>query len=125
MFRDIHVLDPILSILILAYVLFNVIKNLRKTFFVFMQGVPSDINLPDIEEKITKLDKVVSAHHTHIWSLEGETHVLTIHVVIGQLNSIKEIIEIKRKVKEVLRKVPIEHATVEIEFEDESCYMDS
>ena len=123
LFWDIPVLDPILSIVILVYVLFNVIKNLRETFLVFLQGVPIDLNLNDIETWITELDNVVSVHHTRIWSLDGERHVLTVHLVIGKVSSIKEIIEIKRKVKEIFRLVSIEHATVEIEFEDEECYM--
>ena len=43
--RDIPFLDPLLSCLITAYVLFNVLKNLGKTFGVFMQGVPEGVDL--------------------------------------------------------------------------------
>lgn len=124
LFWDVHILDPILSILILAYVLFNVIKNLRETFLIFLQGVPPEIDLNNIEAQITKLDKVSSVHHTHIWSLDGEKHVLTIHVVILEVSSIMEIIELKRKIKDMLREVPVAHATIEIEFENERCYME-
>jgi len=124
LFWDIPILDPILSIVILVYVLFNVVKNYRETLLVFLQGVPSEIDLNTIKNRIKGLDKIVSIHHTHLWSLDGEKHVLTIHIVVGEISSIKEIIEIKRKLKELLRKVPIEHATIEIEFEDEGCYME-
>lgn len=41
MLKDIYILDPILSILITCYILFNVIKNLGKTVSVFLQAVPA------------------------------------------------------------------------------------
>lgn len=123
LFWDFYILDPILSILILCYVLFNVVRNLRETLVLFLQGVPRDIDLDELQDKIKALDKVVSIHHTHVWSLEGEHHVLTIHIVISEVASVKEIINLKHHVKKLLREVPIEHATIEMEFEDESCYM--
>lgn len=124
LFWDAYILDPILSIVILAYVLFNVGKNLRETFLIFLQGVPSELDMNAIQSAIAALDRVVSVHHTHLWSLDGEKHVLTIHVVISEVRSVKEIIEVKRKMKAVLKAVPVEHATIEIEFEDEGCYME-
>ncbi|HET8753741.1 MAG TPA: cation diffusion facilitator family transporter, partial [Salinimicrobium sp.] len=44
-FKDIHYLDPALSLFITAYILWNVLKRLKETLFIFLQGVPEDINL--------------------------------------------------------------------------------
>lgn len=123
LFKDIHILDPILSMLIMLYVLYNVFRNLRQTFLIFMQGVPKGLNIAEIEEKIAALDKVRSVHHTQLWSLDGEKHVLTIHVVIEEVSVVREIICIKQDVKALLKGISISHATVEIEFADETCYM--
>ena len=124
LFWDVPILDPLLSILILGYVLFNVFKNLIKTLRVFLQRVPDDIDLGQLEKEIGQTPKVRSVHHTHVWSLNGTDHVLSIHIVIAEVNSISEIIEIKKRTKNILRSNHIEHATIEIEFEDESCYME-
>ncbi len=123
-FKDIPVLDPLLSLLIIIYVLFNVIKNLKKTMHIFLQGTPSGISIDKIEDNILKLDKVLSVHHTKVWSLDGEKNVLTIHLVIDKIESFHEMLTIKYNVKEILKTIPISHATIEIEFADETCYMD-
>ena len=39
LFKDIYVLDPLLSILISAYILYNAIANLRQTIQIFLQAV--------------------------------------------------------------------------------------
>jgi len=121
LFWDIPILDPILSILILSYVLFNVVKNLKQTLLVFLQGVPSDIDLPSLESKISEIDNVVSVHQLQLWSLDGAEHVLTIHIVIEEGTSVNEIISLKRNVKALLNESQVEHATIEIEFENEDC----
>ena len=124
-FWDIPILDPLLSILILGYVLFNVFNNLGRTLKVFLQRVPDDVDLEQLEKEIRKIQKVLSVHHTHVWSLNGSEHVLSVHIVIDEVHSILEIIKIKKSTKDILRSNHIEHATIEIEFEDESCYMEN
>ena len=44
---DFPVLDPVLSILITAYVLFNVFRQVRQTFLLFLQAVPKEIVLAE------------------------------------------------------------------------------
>ena len=44
-FKDIHYLDPALSLLITLYILYNVIKRLKDTLYVFLQSVPKNIDL--------------------------------------------------------------------------------
>ncbi len=121
--KDIHILDPILSILITLYVLFNVIKNLRKTFLIFLQGVPEEISIKGIENKIKSIAKVKSTHHAHIWSQDGEHHVLSIHVVVENVKDLKEVLEIKSEIRNSFKDISIEHVTIEMELEDEDCYM--
>jgi cobalt-zinc-cadmium efflux system protein len=122
-FWDIPILDPLLSLLILGIVLFNVIKNLLETFRVFLQAVPNELDVDTLELEVKKIDSVLGVHHTHIWSLDGAQHVLTIHIVIADVESIKAIIDIKSEVKKLLRATGIHHATIEVEFQEEQCYM--
>src|SRR5690606_9103947 len=56
MFKEIYILDPILSIMISAYVHFNALKNLRSVFKVLMQGVPEEIDIAEIEKRIAAID---------------------------------------------------------------------
>ena len=109
MFWDILVLDPILSILITLYVLWNVLKRLKETMMIFLQGAPEDININNIESEILSFDRVKSIHHTHIWSLDGEHNVLTTHLVLEYIKDIDEILKVKDKVKQHLKKYNLSH----------------
>ncbi len=120
-FEDIHYLDPALSLLISMYILYNVFKRLKETLFIFLQGVPRELDLDEIQNKLLKIPKVASMHHTHIWSLEGEHHVFTAHIKLEYITEFKEIIEIKKKVKNILKDYSFEHYTIETELDYETC----
>lgn len=120
-FKDIPVLDPILSVLITLYVLYNVVLNLKKTMSIFLQAIPENVNVKAIEYSIKEIENVTNVHHTHIWSLDGEHHILTTHVVVKEIVSKEEIIGIKAKCKKRLSLMHFVHITIEIEFENEKC----
>jgi cobalt-zinc-cadmium efflux system protein len=120
-FEDIHYLDPALSLLITMYILWNVVKRLKETLFIFLQGVPREIDLEEIKKKLLEIDKVASMHHTHVWSLEGEHHVFTAHIKLKDITEFKEILAAKREVKDILKEYPFEHYTVETELDEETC----
>lgn len=123
LFKDIPVLDPILSIVITSYVLYNVIANLRKTTSLFLQGVPEGIEIQKVEQHLLSLEKVLSTHHTHIWSLDGVHHVLTTHVVVDNNTTRTQILALKKLIKQYAQEIEIEHVTVEVEFDEEDCHM--
>ncbi len=75
MFNELLILDPILSILITSYVLYNVLLTLKKTMQLFLQAVPDTVDIPEIEKQLMAIEKVKSVHHTHVWSLDGERNM--------------------------------------------------
>jgi len=121
--KDIHILDPLLSLGVTAVVLFNVIKNLKQTLSLFLQGVPDSIRIDTIEEEIKKLEMVSGIHHTHVWSLDGEQHVLTTHVVLCTGAKKEQIRAIKSKIKELSERLGLAHTTVEFEYFEDDCSM--
>lgn len=120
-FRDIHYLDPALSLLITSFILWNVFKRLKETLFIFLQGVPKEIDLEDIEHKISAIPNIHSLHHMHIWSLEGTDHVFTTHVKLKNINRFQQLLEVKKQVKAILQEYKFDHYTVETELDEESC----
>lgn len=123
--RDIHVLDPIFSIGITLYVLWNVIKNLRQSLLILMQGVPLGIDSDAIQQTLGGISNVVSVHDTHIWSLDGENNVLTAHLVVDKASSQEDVYRVKCHAKQLLTKNNIQHSTLEIEREGENCLSDN
>ena len=121
LFKDLPYLDPALSLLITLYILWNVLKSLKETLFIFLQGIPDDVDPAIIEEKIIALDTVDSVHHTRVWSLEGQHHVFTTHVKLGRINSMSELLEVKENIKHILSEYPFKFYTIETELDQESC----
>ena len=121
--KEIDVLDPLLSLAVTGFVLVNVIKNLRQTLRLFLQGVPDTVNIGDIEAEIRALDKVRDIHHTHAWSLDGEQNVLTTHVVLNLDAKKEDIRNVKDKIRTLAEKYGLTHTTVEFEYLDDDCSM--
>ncbi|TKD65164.1 cation diffusion facilitator family transporter [Flavobacterium sp. ASW18X] len=120
-FYDNNYLDPALSLLITLYILFNVFKRLKETLFVFLQGVPKDIDLDAIKNSVLQLDNVASLHHTHLWSQEGENHVFTTHIKLKNITEFDQILTVKKEVKYILQEYKFHHYTIETELDAETC----
>lgn len=121
MFVDLPILDPLLSIGISIWILTNVYRNLKDTFHILLQQVPQDIDLKGLEEKIIQIDGVLSLHDIHLWTLDGEENILTIHIVLNQQMTVEQETEIKGKVRLLCTKFNIQHATIEFERSGELC----
>jgi cobalt-zinc-cadmium efflux system protein len=121
LFVDVPILDPILSLLIMVYILIRAISNLRETARLFLQGVPRDMDVKEIERKLAAVPGVQSIHHTHIWSLDGEHNVLTTHLRVNAETSKEDLLRIKRESRDAVRDLHLEHTTVEIELGDQDC----
>ncbi|EKD31316.1 MAG: hypothetical protein ACD_77C00346G0023 [uncultured bacterium] len=119
-FIEIPVLDPILSLSISFWVLFNVYRNLKETFRIMLQEVPKGIDVTFVERELLKIDGIKSVHDLHIWTLDGEKHVMTVHAV-SDINLDYNVIEnIKSDIRKSVKKQNIGHITIEIESEDEA-----
>ncbi|MEJ2549281.1 MAG: cation diffusion facilitator family transporter [Anaerolineales bacterium] len=123
LFADLYFLDPLLSILISIYVLYNVIRNLRQTLGLFLQAVPARYEIEKINERLLKIENVESVHHTHIWSLDGVHHVLTTHVVVSEDTPRESVKCVKQDIRELVKELDISHITIDIEYGDTDCMM--
>ncbi len=121
LFADIPILDPILSILITVYILAHALGNLKKALSLFLQAIPSGIDIQDVDNRFRAIKGVESTHHTHIWSLDGEHHVLTTHLVVPEAISQADVLRIKRESREAVKNLGLEHTTIEIEYGDQDC----
>lgn len=119
-FFDIPILDPVLSLGITVYILFNVFGNIRSVMRIILQGVPEELDLSDINAAITQVKGVASVHDLHVWSMDSRYNVLSAHIVSDD----RDIAEIKKEIRELLaHRFNIEHATIEVESVGEECSM--
>ena len=120
MFVDFPILDPILSLAITIWVLSNVYKNLKSIIKVVLQEVPQNINLAELESRILNKEFVKSLHDVHLWSLDGEKNIMSIHIVVDNQTSKVQLFELKSDIKKIANDFGIQHLTVEIEDESDA-----
>lgn len=118
LFKDIHYLDPALSLFITAYVLWNVVKRLKETLHIFLQGTPDDVSIDELREQFLEQDIVADTNHLHLWSLDGEKHVFTAHLILKNVESYSDILEAKKKIRNILKPYNFSHSTIEVELDE-------
>ncbi|MBS0011954.1 MAG: cation transporter [Bacteroidales bacterium] len=121
MFIDAPILDPLLSIGITGWVLFNVYKNLKKTFRILLQEVPGNVNIERVEKELNMIEGISSIHDIHIWSLDGENNIMTMHAVIADKSSNEDQRKLKKAIREKCDQFNIQHTTIEFETGGEEC----
>lgn len=121
MFVNLPILDPLLSIAISIWILTNIYKNFKATFSILLQHTPDEINVSLLEEKITGLKEIQSIHDLHIWSLDGQKNIMSLHVVLKDDLTLTELSPLKEQIREICTEMDIEHVTIEFEAENENC----
>ncbi len=119
-YTDFPIIDALLSIGIATFILFNVFRNLRKSFNIVLQGTPQDINIEKVHEVLSAAQGVIDFHDCHVWTMDGSYHVLSAHLVVQNLQ-MEELEKIKDEVKGSLRTLGIDHTTIEFEHENADC----
>jgi cobalt-zinc-cadmium efflux system protein len=115
------ILDPLLSVGISLFVLWNVVRKMARVVLVFLQSAPEGFDLSHFTEQVLAIPRVQSLHHTHVWTLDGQRHVLTTHLVMDALSTREDIIAAKSRLIELLKPDPFMHATIAVELAGEKC----
>lgn len=123
MYMDAPFIDPLLSVLISLFVLYNVYKNLRKSMLVILQAIPEEVSIESVRERLKNMQEVLSIHDWHIWSLDGQYNILTIHLQLDKDYKLSEQAELKQKIRSALKDASINHVTIEFEGANENCEM--
>lgn len=125
-FFDIPVIDPILSILISVYILWHVVKNIRLSLRIILQGSPQEVKPEFIKNIAMQIPDVISVHDIHTWTIDGNYHVVTLHVVLKETLQMEALAQLKSEIREKLfDSLEISHITIEFETADENCGLEN
>ncbi len=118
--------DPILSILIAAAIIWTGWDIFRDSLNILLEGLPKGLALTEVTHAIRTAEGVLDVHDLHIWSIGSDAHALSCHVLIEDMPpSASE--SILRNVNHTLAdRFGIHHTTVQFEhvrcvLADESC----
>ena len=108
-------IDPVLSLLIAAFILWSSIGIVRETLNILLEGTPQGVELPQIRAEMERVEGVVNVHDLHVWSLGSTSRALACHVTIADIPP-SESACILVKLKHVLRDhFHINHTTIQFE----------
>ena len=116
-FTNFSLIDPIMSIAVSLFILINAVKNLKEVVDLFLEKTPKNIEVKEIKEQIKEIDGVIDVHHIHLWSMDGQNNLATMHIV-----SDSEPHKLKDKIRAKLKEQGIGHITIEIETSSENCH---
>ncbi|MEM2110404.1 MAG: cation diffusion facilitator family transporter [Candidatus Bathyarchaeia archaeon] len=108
--------DSLISILIGVLIFYGSGKLIRESINVLLEGVPSNIDLNAMQDKMLEVEGIKSVHDLHVWCITPtKMCIMSGHVVVEEGANKKELMRfLIRMLKE---EFGIDHTT--IQFEDE------
>jgi len=113
-------IDGILALGIAVFISYNAIRNLIATSRVLLQAVPENVDLTQLVAELNTIEGVENIHDLHVWSLDGNYHVASLHVVMSK-QAIHPGKNIYTAVMGLMNKYHIQHPTIQIETDLHSC----
>jgi len=111
-------LDPLVSVLIGFFILWNAWGILRQSVHILLESAPESIDMDSMIQSMLKVEGVRGVHDLHVWSLNESLRALSAHIIIDDI-SVSEGAAIQRRLNEVLtREYNIQHATLQLECID-------
>ncbi len=113
--KGVYWVDPALSILIAAFVLWGAIRLVREAVDILLDTVPKELDRDRVTKAMGSIDGVIAIHDVHIWSITNGLHSLSAHVVVRVEDDARGG-ELLRRLHELLqREFKIEHSTLQLE----------
>jgi cation diffusion facilitator family transporter len=114
-----HWIDPVVSLIIAVVIVWGTWGLLHDSVNLALQAVPAGINLGEVRKYLAGLPHVTTVHDLHVWPMSTTETALTAHLEMPTGSSGDAFL---REVCEHLhQQFGIEHSTIQIEQNAESC----
>ncbi len=123
LFRPWYWLDPVVSWIIVAMILYSGWGILKDSFTIFMNATPPGIDLRTIKKEVEAIGGIREMHHLHVWQLSPESVALAAHIIVPD-QMVSRIDTLALEIGKFLAcRFKIDHAT--LQFETKSSDMTS
>ena len=109
-FTDWYFLDPLLSILISGFILSQALPKFWDNIKIFLDHVPSDIDLGQLYQELGSLDNVQAIAQLNVWTTDGIDKYAMIHICIGDIEKSQQT---RQAIHQLVKTYGIVSATIE------------
>lgn len=89
-FTDWYFLDPLLSLVIAGFILSKALPKFWETIQIFLDHVPSDVDLTQLYQEIAVLENVRAITQLNVWTTDGLEKYAMLHICLENPNLLAE-----------------------------------
>lgn len=118
-FWPLYWLDPILSVLIAAFILKNCWTILKEATCILMNATPTGLDIENVKDFLEEMPDVEGVHYLHAWNVCTSSIAFSCHIVVPD-QQLSEIEEVSAKIrKQLFDRFGIDHPV--LQFETAAC----
>jgi cobalt-zinc-cadmium efflux system protein len=105
--------DPAISVVIGAVIVFGAVRLVLASVNILLESAPAHLKTEEVRACLVALDGVADVHDLHLWSLGGDSPLLSAHLVLD--DSLPSAQVLRRAVDTLRERYGIDHATLQME----------
>ena len=111
-YTDWYFLDPLLSLLISAFILSKALPRFWSTLKIFLDAVPEGVDIQQVKSDLEQLDHVTSINQLNLWTMDGLEKNAIVHVC---LEHVKHMEVCKESIRTLLKDCGFQNVTIEVD----------
>ncbi|HCG36356.1 MAG TPA: cation transporter [Clostridiales bacterium] len=118
-------IDPLLSIVVSVFILFSALRNMRQVLAVLMEKAPKGFDSRGFQASLSQVKAVMGIHHLHVWTVDGNTPIVTVHATVRDSATLCETESIKNDIAACAKLFGISHITIQLDRESNGCFQET
>lgn len=110
------IFDPIVSLVIVGVLIYSNVKLLRACVLILLHQTPNHLDYDQLIYQVSQVSGVEKIHDFHVWPLNNQVIIASLHVKISTENNTKSTDQIISEIKEVLHVHQIHASIIQPEF---------
>jgi cobalt-zinc-cadmium efflux system protein len=112
-------IDPLLTVVIAAYIIYESVEIVKEAVNVLLMGAPATMSLQRVQQELEVVPGVQNIHHVHVWRMNDQDIHFEAHVDVADM-LVSQCQQISRQIEDKLHDLyEITHVT--LQFECNSC----
>ncbi|KAJ6124931.1 hypothetical protein N7471_012248 [Penicillium samsonianum] len=110
--------DPGVSMFIAILIILSSFPLMRRAGMILLESVPTGVDMCDVKHDLEKIKGVNSIHELHIWRLNQQKTLASVHVVVSE-DSVEDFMKTARVINECFHAYGIHSITLQPELSEE------